>query len=185
MKKSYIVAIVLVLIAVVVLVALRSKNLEAPIVTDETQVTGETNGEVPAVPGTTTTITTTTTTPTACTMEAKVCPDGSSVGRTGPNCEFAACPTQAVKEFTVSGSNFAFTPNAMTVKKGDKVRITFKNSNGSHDLKIDEFNVNTGILASGVQKTVEFTADKTGSFQYYCSVGSHRAMGMWGTLTVQ
>lgn len=29
----------------------------------------------------------------ACTMEAKVCPDGSTVGRTGPNCEFAACPT--------------------------------------------------------------------------------------------
>jgi hypothetical protein len=31
-------------------------------------------------------------TPKACTMEAKVCPDGSSVGRTGPNCEFSPCP---------------------------------------------------------------------------------------------
>ena len=30
--------------------------------------------------------------PVVCTMEAKLCPDGSSVGRTGPNCEFAACP---------------------------------------------------------------------------------------------
>lgn len=28
----------------------------------------------------------------ACTMEAKLCPDGSSVGRSGPHCEFAACP---------------------------------------------------------------------------------------------
>lgn len=28
----------------------------------------------------------------ACTMEAKLCPDGSSVGRTGPKCEFSACP---------------------------------------------------------------------------------------------
>jgi hypothetical protein len=28
----------------------------------------------------------------ACTMEAKLCPDGSAVGRTGPNCEFAPCP---------------------------------------------------------------------------------------------
>jgi len=28
----------------------------------------------------------------ACTMEAKLCPDGSSVGRTGPRCEFAVCP---------------------------------------------------------------------------------------------
>ncbi len=28
----------------------------------------------------------------ACTAEAKLCPDGSAVGRTGPNCEFAECP---------------------------------------------------------------------------------------------
>lgn len=27
-----------------------------------------------------------------CTMEAKLCPDGSYVGRTGPKCEFTACP---------------------------------------------------------------------------------------------
>lgn len=27
-----------------------------------------------------------------CTQEAKQCPDGSYVSRTGPNCEFAACP---------------------------------------------------------------------------------------------
>ena len=32
----------------------------------------------------------------ACTMEALECPDGSYVGRSGPNCEFAACPTLPV-----------------------------------------------------------------------------------------
>ena len=35
--------------------------------------------------------------PTACTQEAKLCPDGSAVGRTGPNCEFAACPPAGMK----------------------------------------------------------------------------------------
>lgn len=30
--------------------------------------------------------------PVFCTMDAKMCPDGSYVGRQGPNCEFAACP---------------------------------------------------------------------------------------------
>lgn len=29
---------------------------------------------------------------TACTMDAKICPDGSAVGRSGPLCEFAQCP---------------------------------------------------------------------------------------------
>lgn len=30
--------------------------------------------------------------PVACTEEAKICPDGSAVGRSGPKCEFAPCP---------------------------------------------------------------------------------------------
>jgi len=29
----------------------------------------------------------------ACTIEAKLCPDGTSVGRSGPNCEFVPCPS--------------------------------------------------------------------------------------------
>lgn len=33
----------------------------------------------------------------ACTMEARLCPDGSYVGRTGPNCEFAPCPSEKSK----------------------------------------------------------------------------------------
>lgn len=31
----------------------------------------------------------------ACTEEAKVCDDGTSVSREGPDCEFAACPGEA------------------------------------------------------------------------------------------
>lgn len=42
--------------------------------------------------------------PVACTMEAKLCPDGSAVGRAGPNCEFAACP-EATSTGTVGGGN--------------------------------------------------------------------------------
>jgi hypothetical protein len=30
-----------------------------------------------------------------CTMEARICPDGSAVGRSGPNCEFSPCPGPA------------------------------------------------------------------------------------------
>lgn len=30
--------------------------------------------------------------PVACTADAKLCPDGSAVGRIPPNCEFAKCP---------------------------------------------------------------------------------------------
>lgn len=44
--------------------------------------------------------------PVACTMEAKQCPDGSFVGREGPECTFAACPEAGVgigKSITIEG----------------------------------------------------------------------------------
>jgi len=41
--------------------------------------------------------------PIGCTMEAKICPDGSAVGRTGPNCEFTECP--AILTSSVPTSN--------------------------------------------------------------------------------
>lgn len=45
--------------------------------------------------------------PVACTQEAKLCSDGSSVGRTGPNCEFAPCPLGAYYDdlYKKCGSN--------------------------------------------------------------------------------
>lgn len=127
----------------------------------------------------------------ACTMDAKMCPDGSYVGRTGPKCEFEACPkakdttTSSVKEFTVVGNNFSFTPSLITVQKGDRVKITFQNFAGFHDFVIDEYGVATKQTKSPNTEVLEFTADKVGSFEYYCSVGSHRAMGMKGILKVE
>lgn len=90
----------------------------------------------------------------------------------------------SVKTFTVTGKNFSFSPSTLTVKKGDTVKITFSNSGGIHDFVIDEFNVQTSRINGGQSQTVEFIANKAGSFEYYCSVGTHRQMGMRGTLTV-
>jgi predicted lipoprotein with Yx(FWY)xxD motif len=44
--------------------------------------------------------------PQACTMEAMVCPDGSSVGRTGPNCAFAPCPGGPASSAGINGSPY-------------------------------------------------------------------------------
>ncbi len=91
----------------------------------------------------------------------------------------------SVKVIAVSGNSFSYDPKEITVKKGDTVRIVFTNTEGFHDWVIDEFNARTPKIPAGQVSTIEFVANKTGSFQYYCSVGSHRAQGMWGTLVVQ
>lgn len=99
--------------------------------------------------------------------------------------EEGSTPSEAVKEFTVTGSNFSFDPKTITVKKGDRVKVTFKNKDGFHDFVIDEFNVATKQIQGGQQEVVEFVADQAGSFEYYCSVGQHRANGMFGSLVVE
>ncbi|MFZ1987872.1 MAG: hypothetical protein WAV21_02450 [Minisyncoccia bacterium] len=40
----------------------------------------------------------------ACTLEAKICPDGTTVGRSGPSCEFAPClfPNVTLPALTIS-----------------------------------------------------------------------------------
>lgn len=62
-------------------------------------------------------VATTTEPGTVCTQEAKICPDGSAVGRTGPACEFAACPsaTTPQKEGTVAALNERILTNGVYI----------------------------------------------------------------------
>lgn len=90
----------------------------------------------------------------------------------------------AVKTFEIDASSFKFAPNTMTVNEGDTVKITFKNSQGFHDFALDEFNVKSKTIPAGQTEEIQFVASKKGTFEYYCSVGNHRAMGMVGKLTV-
>lgn len=49
-----------------------------------------------------------------CTMEAMVCPDGTEVGRTGPNCEFAPCPTNNTNTTLTANQNISEGENMNT-----------------------------------------------------------------------
>ena len=55
--------------------------------------------------------------PKACTKEAKLCPDGSSVGRTGPNCEFSPCP---VAKLELSQTDLKY---LLIEKFNDKIQV--------------------------------------------------------------
>ena len=90
-----------------------------------------------------------------------------------------------VKEFIVESKGLNFTPNEIKVKVGDTVRVTYKNTLGKHDWTLDEFNAKTQMLDAGQEETVEFVADKAGTFEFYCSVAGHRAAGMKGMLIVE
>lgn len=93
---------------------------------------------------------------------------------------------ETVKEFSIEMSQFSFTPSAITVKKGEKVKITVTSKDVTHSLLIPEFNVNSGPVAKGQSGAVEFVADKAGAFEFRCAVvcgAGHKDMK--GTLVVE
>lgn len=90
-----------------------------------------------------------------------------------------------IKAGEIMVSNFKFEPQEIAVKKGDTVTIKVTNTQGIHDFTIDEFNVKTKALKEGESEEVTFTVDKTGTFEFYCSIGQHKAMGMVGSITVE
>jgi len=72
----------------------------------------------------------------------------------------------------------------ITVKQGDRVRIEFESVDGFHDVVIDRFGASAQVSTGG-RTSLEFVASETGTFEYYCSVGSHRERGMVGQLIVE
>ncbi len=91
----------------------------------------------------------------------------------------------SVKEFTIDSFSFGYSMEVIRVKEGDTVTINLTNSGGFHDWVVDEFDAATEKISEGGETSVTFVADKAGNYEYYCSVGQHRANGMVGTLIVE
>jgi len=89
------------------------------------------------------------------------------------------------KVFNVTAVNYGFSLKEIRVKEGETVTINFESTDGFHDFVVDEFDAATEKVRPGTPSTVTFIADNAGTFEYYCSVGSHRSMGMVGTLVVE
>lgn len=101
----------------------------------------------------------------------------------------AAPTTEGVKQalsFTVSGSEFAFSPSEISAKVGQPVKLTFKNTGKfPHNLTITELNVQSKTIQPGEEDTITFTPEKTGSFTFICTIPGHADRGMKGTLKVE
>jgi len=93
--------------------------------------------------------------------------------------------TKDIREINMEAGSFYYKPNIITVKKGEKVKIIMNSVSMMHDFVIDELNVRMPIVKNGDIGTVEFVVDKIGTFEYYCSVGQHRANGQVGKIIIE
>lgn len=109
----------------------------------------------------------------------------------GPKVVKAPTPTPStpagpVTEVSVSAREFAYTPSTVTVKRGETVRIDFTNNGTTaHNLTIEGLGVSTKTIGPGETDSITFTPASAGTFKYFCSVDSHRSLGLEGTLVVQ
>ena len=91
-----------------------------------------------------------------------------------------------VKELNIKGSEFAFEPASITLTQGEKVKVTFDNiGKFPHNLVISDLNVATKTIQPNETDTIEFTTDKSGTFNMVCTVDAHEQKGMKGTLIIQ
>ncbi len=74
----------------------------------------------------------------------------------------------------------------LTVRTGQRVRITIVNDDGaSHDLALPDLAARTPIgMGRDKAVSVTFTAGRSGSYPYLCTVSGHRQAGMEGRLLV-
>jgi plastocyanin len=105
-------------------------------------------------------------------------------------CGQSMTPNNPDRVIQLSSSNFKYTMDGadnptITVSVGETVRIDLAVTEGFHDFVIDEFNARTEQINAGQTSSTTFIADTPGTYEYYCSVGNHREMGMRGTLVVQ
>ena len=100
-----------------------------------------------------------------------------------------------VKEFSIFGAirdvtDYRFSDSVpgptIAVEEGDMVRIVFSvpEKDIAHALVISEVGVNSPTVGAGESTIIEFVADRTGEFHYFCPLPSHRTLGMEGKFVV-
>ena len=120
----------------------------------------------------------------------------------------AGASQAAVTEITVDATDFAYSPEAITVPAGQPVTLTLKNLGAvEHDFVVEKINVtdveasDTGPAAhhqmgdtpeydlhffakAGDTEVLKFTALEPGTYEIFCTIEGHKAAGMIGTLVV-
>jgi len=79
---------------------------------------------------------------------------------------------QPQREINVKAFKFGYEPNVINAKKGEKIKISINNTDILHGMRIPDL----GLSGS---ESLEFTADQTGEFIWYCANmcgEGHRAM---------
>jgi heme/copper-type cytochrome/quinol oxidase subunit 2 len=90
-----------------------------------------------------------------------------------------------VREISITGTNYAFSPASVQVNKNDVVKITFTAKDIAHSFTIEEYRIEKRAGA-GQTVSFEFRADRPGQFTFYCNLSQDaKCREMKGILAVR
>ncbi len=79
-----------------------------------------------------------------------------------------AAGDQAPRTIPITAKRFSFTPDEITVKKGEKVTLVIQSQDVSHGLVIEDLGVRTDVK-KGQSAEVKFTPETAGTFEGKCA----------------
>ncbi len=81
----------------------------------------------------------------------------------------AGQPPEQTKTFTVVASKYTFSPGRIEVMQDDLVKIEFRTADIPHSWTVDAYRISKRVNP-GQPVTIEFRADKAGTFPFYCNL---------------
>jgi heme/copper-type cytochrome/quinol oxidase subunit 2 len=91
-----------------------------------------------------------------------------------------------IRTIDVVASRYRFEPSVISVSEGERIRLRLRSADRDHQFAIKGFGVKVLIPKSGTAATVDFVADRAGTFEFtcaeYCGTGHS---GMKGRLVVR
>jgi heme/copper-type cytochrome/quinol oxidase subunit 2 len=86
----------------------------------------------------------------------------------GASCVLAQDIGAGPDEIKMTAKKYEFSPNIIRVNKGDHVRLVITALDRAHGFKIEALKIEQK-LPKGEAVTVDFTADRSGTFPFQCS----------------
>lgn len=88
------------------------------------------------------------------------------------------------RDVAVTAQDFRFSPDKIEVTQDDLVRITVTSRDVAYSITIDEYRLSRRVPAGG-STTLEFRADRTGTFTFYSNMSDARHESARGALVVR
>ncbi|MDP2950734.1 MAG: cupredoxin domain-containing protein [Chloroflexota bacterium] len=81
--------------------------------------------------------------------------------------------SQQENEFTLVGHNGQWGPDVIRVTEGETVRLRLTSADVVHGFALKAYGIEVDEVYPGKVKTIEFVADKPGTFLFACTIVCH------------